>query len=156
MASSWVSERVDRIKAAEQKEIDRRGWTLVCDGVLVRGGAGLLGRLASVVEADVDQFNLSFAADRRKKLDFQAVPSHRFIVRRASYHSFHLECWWDAEERSIRFTARSRRSYDSGSIDSAGRFKIVVREGNGLQLQSEGNDITYEDASQLLMGPFLW
>ena len=76
-------------------------------------------------------------------------------MRKSAFPTFHIECWFDSEDHSVRFTVGSRKSHESEANESVGRFRVIVLDGGALQLANGDKLISYEDASKLLLDPFL-
>jgi seryl-tRNA synthetase len=152
---SWVQERVEEIKRAEESQVSQREWQLHCERVIRAKAPDLARSVWSAIERDIQQFNESFPNIPHRKIEFHKQPSNRVLVRKPHYPALILEAWLDLEGRAIRFTCSMTADSESSPQHTVGVFRIRLFDDGNLMLFNGERPLTCEEASQLLLDPIL-
>lgn len=152
---SWVQERIQQIKQAEESQTSQREWQLHCERVIAAKAPDLAQSVWSAVERDVQEFNDSFSAAPHRKIEFHRQPSNRVLVRKPYYPTLILEAWLDLEGRVIRFTCSMTPDSESSRQRNVGILRIRLFDDGNLMLFNGEHPLTIEEASQLLLDSIL-
>lgn len=152
---SWVQERVQQIKQAEESQTSQREWQLHCERVINAKAPELTRSVWSAMERDVQEFNDSFPTTPQRKIEFQKQPSDRILVRKPYFPALILEARLDLEGRAIRFTCSMTPDSESSPQRSVGILRIRVFDDGNLMLFNGERPLTCEEASQLLLDSIL-
>ncbi len=152
---SWVQERVEQIKRAEETQASQREWQLHCERVIRAKAPDLARSVWAAVERDIREFNDSFPSTPQRKIEFHRQPSNRILVRKPYYPALILEAWLELEERAIRFTCSMTPDSESSPQRSVGIFRIRLFDDGNLMLFNGERPLTCEEASQVLLHPIL-
>lgn len=152
---SWVQERVEQIKRAEESQTSQREWQLHCERVIRVKAPDIARSVWSAIKRDVQEFNDSFPTATHRRVEFHNQPSNRILVRRPYYPALILEAWLDLEGRAIQFTCNTTRDSESAMQRSVGIFRIRLFDDGNLMLFNGEHPLTCDEASQLLLNPFL-
>jgi hypothetical protein len=154
---SWIEQKAIETKRQDEAVEDKRKWQLHAAETIRRRGHEATEELARTVQLHIGQWNEQFHADRTKFIDsFAKTIPNGFTVRRSYYPAFTLHVGHDLESQVIHYEFSKKKSSDAASIEGHGQFRMLLGEDSNIYLADRnGNTITFEDASQLLLEPLL-
>ena len=152
---SWVQERVEQIKRAEESQSSQREWQLYSERVIRAKAPEFSRSVWSAMERDIHEFNDSFPTAPHRKIEFHKQPSNRVLIRKPYFPALILEAWLDLEGRAIRFTCAMTPDSESSPQRSVGILRIRLFDDGNLMLFNGEHPLTCEEASRLLLDPML-
>lgn len=152
---SWVQERVEQIKRAEETQTSKREWQLHCERIIRAKAPDLARSVWSVVEQDIKEFNEAFPTEPHRRIEFHRDPSNRILVRKPYFPAFFLEAWLDLEGQALRFTCSMKRDHESSPQRSVAILRIRLFDDGNLMLFNGEHPLTTEEASRLMLDSIL-
>lgn len=152
---TWVQERVQQVKQAEESRTSEREWQLHCERIIRAKAPELSGALWSAMERDVQEFNDCFPHAPHRRIEFHRQPSNRILVRKPNFPAVILEAWLDLEGHAIRFTRDMTPDCESPTQRDVGLLRIRLYDDGNLMLFNGEHPVTREEASRLLLDPIL-